>query len=420
MLQPRRISLLVAALVGVLGSTVPVAFGSLSDRKAQVDSRIQSLEASISRAKHKEGVLSTDIENASSQIDALHGDIGVLEQKLATLEHDLAEHRARLEALKRRYEQQTRRLEQLVRQHRIAQKRLADRLLEIYESDQADEVAILLQAASIDDLLAQIDYFHAVADRDKEISDQIERLKIAVHDARIETGKTKAAVAKATAILAKKTAQQQAARDQLVAERDALVAARAGKQQLLASVESQQDEDEEDLASMQAASQALAAQIQAAQAAAAASSGGGSSGGGSSGGGGGGSGGDTTPSSSGLIWPVSGPVVSGFGYRCLGGICRMHEGIDIAVPNGTPVRAASSGTVIYAGAMSGYGNIVVVDHGGGLATAYAHLSAIYAGGGSVSQGQTIGASGCTGHCYGPHLHFEVRINGQAVNPFGYL
>jgi murein DD-endopeptidase MepM/ murein hydrolase activator NlpD len=97
----------------------------------------------------------------------------------------------------------------------------------------------------------------------------------------------------------------------------------------------------------------------------------------------------------------------------------MHEGIDIGAGYGAPVRAVANGTVIHAGWMGGYGNLVVVDHGGGLSTAYAHLSSIVAGGG-VSQGQVVGYIGCTGHCFGPHLHFEVRVNGSAVDPLGYL
>ncbi len=84
------------------------------------------------------------------------------------------------------------------------------------------------------------------------------------------------------------------------------------------------------------------------------------------------------------------------------------------------MSAAGSGTIIYAGGMGGYGNLVVIDHGGGVATAYAHLSSIWIGGGSVSQGQSIGAVGCTGSCTGNHLHFEVRVNGSPVNPLGYL
>jgi murein DD-endopeptidase MepM/ murein hydrolase activator NlpD len=98
----------------------------------------------------------------------------------------------------------------------------------------------------------------------------------------------------------------------------------------------------------------------------------------------------------------------------------MHEGIDIGAPCGTPIRAAASGTIVYAGWMDGYGNIVIIDHGGGIGTAYGHQSAIYVGGGSVSQGQTIGAVGSTGHSTGCHLHFEVRVNGTPVDPLGYL
>jgi murein DD-endopeptidase MepM/ murein hydrolase activator NlpD len=100
---------------------------------------------------------------------------------------------------------------------------------------------------------------------------------------------------------------------------------------------------------------------------------------------------------------------------------RMHEGIDIAAGYGTPIAAAASGTVITAGWEGGYGNLIVIDHGNGLATAYAHQSSFAVGyGAHVSQGQTIGYVGCTGHCYGPHLHFEVRVNGTPVDPLGYL
>jgi murein DD-endopeptidase MepM/ murein hydrolase activator NlpD len=119
----------------------------------------------------------------------------------------------------------------------------------------------------------------------------------------------------------------------------------------------------------------------------------------------------------GLIWPVSGPVVSPFGYRW----GRLHAGIDIAVSYGTPIHAAAAGTVVLAGWVSGYGNYTCIDHGGGLATCYAHQSSYAVSqGAAVGQGQVIGYVGCTGHCFGPHLHFEVRINGAPVDPLGYL
>ena len=113
---------------------------------------------------------------------------------------------------------------------------------------------------------------------------------------------------------------------------------------------------------------------------------------------------------------MNGVITSGFGWRW----GRMHEGIDIAASTGTSIRAAASGTVIFAGWMGGYGNLTIIDHGNGLATAYGHQSAIYVGGGSVSQGTVIGAVGSTGNSTGPHLHFEVRVNGSAVDPMGYL
>jgi murein DD-endopeptidase MepM/ murein hydrolase activator NlpD len=100
---------------------------------------------------------------------------------------------------------------------------------------------------------------------------------------------------------------------------------------------------------------------------------------------------------------------------------RLHAGIDIAAPAGTPVVASASGRVAYAGSMSGYGLLVIVQHAGGIATAYAHNSALAVSvGQSVGQGQQIASVGCTGHCYGDHVHFEVRVNGSPVDPMGYL
>jgi murein DD-endopeptidase MepM/ murein hydrolase activator NlpD len=118
-----------------------------------------------------------------------------------------------------------------------------------------------------------------------------------------------------------------------------------------------------------------------------------------------------------LIWPVSGPVVSGFGMRW----GRLHAGVDIAVPAGTGIRAADSGQVVLAAWTGGYGNYVCIQHNGSLSTCYAHLSSYaVSSGAAVSQGQVIGSVGCTGHCFGDHLHFETRVNGSPVDPMGYL
>jgi murein DD-endopeptidase MepM/ murein hydrolase activator NlpD len=394
--DPRRLILLALVLALGVAFGVPSALGqSVWEQQQSLDSKIAGLQNEIAGAKHKEGVLTTEISGASSQIDALQGDIGALNAKLAALESDLAEHRSRLAQLQATYQEQTDNYNRLRRDHRIALDRLEARLVELYETADTSELDVLLQSSSLSALIEQIDYFQTIGEADKQLSDRLAFLSDRMHLARLETAATKRDVAEATAVLAKKTDEQRAARDALVVRQNALAAARANQQSLLASVRSQRNEAEEDLATMQAASAEIAAQIRA------------HSGSGSSGSG---------VSSSGLIWPVNGPITSGFGWRW----GRMHEGIDIGASCGTPIHAAAAGTVIFSGWMDGYGNFVIIDHGNGLATAYGHQSAIYVSGGSVSQGQTIGAVGSTGHSTGCHLHFEVRVNGSPVDPLGYL
>jgi murein DD-endopeptidase MepM/ murein hydrolase activator NlpD len=371
---------------------------SAQERQHALDGKISSLRSQIGSAKQKEGVLSSQISSALDEIRSLEGDISSLTTRLAGLESELAAHRERLAKLQERFEYQTRKLEHLRRDHALAVHILNARLIELYEHGEADTVEILFQVESLSDLIERIDFVNSIGLEDQRIATRIEGLKLDMRDAREETGKLKTQVAEATAVIEKKTEEAAAARESLLARQSSLAAAKEEKQSLLAGVREDREHAEEDLDAMLAASAALAEQIRNASPPP------------SSGGGGG------SPSASGFIWPVNGVVTSGFGMRW----GRMHEGIDIAAPVGTAIRAAAAGTVIYAGVMSGYGNIVVVDHGGGLSTAYAHMSAIWVGGGSVAQGQGLGAVGCTGHCTGPHLHFEVRVNGSPRDPMGYL
>ncbi|MBD0291397.1 MAG: peptidoglycan DD-metalloendopeptidase family protein [Thermoleophilia bacterium] len=417
MATPRRNILVATAALALLLAT-PAALGqSLSERRSSIDNRISAVRDAIRHEKEREGVLSSEITAATDEIRSLGSDIGVLSSKLEELQSDLARFRARLAALEARYEWQTRHLQRLRRDHAGAQRTLERRLVELYESDDADTLEILLQVRSLGELIEKVDFMNEVGRQDRRIARTLARLKAAMRTARERTGKTKDEVEKATAVLAAKAKEAEAARATLVARQQALAAARADKRGLLTSVKEERHEHEEDLDSLLAASASIAAQIKAAQAAAAQAAAAQTAASPSTS-----SDGQPAaqeapaPSSSGLIWPVSGPVTSGFGLRW----GRMHEGIDISAPIGTAVRAAASGRVIIAGWMGGYGNLIVIDHGNGMSTAYGHLSAIWVGGGSVSQGQAIGAVGCTGSCTGPHLHFEVRINGAPVNPLGYL
>ena len=216
--------------------------------------------------------------------------------------------------------------------------------------------------------------------------------------ARAKTRVLRTRVHSETAVISARTEQTRSVRDELVGASNDLADTRQQRLVDLSTLSAQDRADAGEIDALQGASQALAVRIRAAQSQSTPGT-------------------DQTPSSAGLIWPVQGPVTSPFGWRW----GRMHEGIDIGVPYGTPIHAAASGRVIYAGWMDGYGNLVAIDHGRGLSTAYGHQSRIAVSNGqTVSQGQVIGYVGCTGHCFGPHLHFEVRINGTPVDPMGYL
>jgi murein DD-endopeptidase MepM/ murein hydrolase activator NlpD len=129
------------------------------------------------------------------------------------------------------------------------------------------------------------------------------------------------------------------------------------------------------------------------------------------------------PSAYGMQWPVEGPLTSGFGYRVhpVYGTRKLHSGLDISGPQGTPIASAGQGQVIFAGWRGGYGNTVIVDHGEGVTTLYAHMSQIsVSDGASVERGDGLGLVGSTGTATGNHLHLEVRVNGEATDPRPYL
>jgi murein DD-endopeptidase MepM/ murein hydrolase activator NlpD len=392
--------LLVWASLAALVLAAPAAGDDVIGKKRSVDARISDLHERIARTREREDALRGEIADVTSKIRVLEGQVGDVSQKLEVLENDLSLHQARLEKLTELYQLQSERLRFLRRQHTLAIDRLNQRLVAVYESDDPDAIAIVLAAESFQDLLDQLEYMKQISDLDKRIASAVGEAKVAMIEARAHTKRTRVSVQSETKVIAARTEQTRIVRDRLVSARGALSDARRQKRESLSSLAEQEREWVGEAQALEKQSVALAARIRAAQAPKGGSS--------------------NPPPQTGngtFIWPVNGPVVSPFGMRW----GRMHEGIDIAAPTGTPIHAAGSGTVIYSGWMDGYGNLVVIDHGGGLATAYAHQSSIAAGNGqSVGQGDVIGYVGCTGHCFGPHLHFEVRVNGTAVDPLGYL
>jgi len=393
-----RLAPLLAVLVAVAASP---ASGDVASRKRQVDARLQTVQAKIAWAQHREQVLADQISSVNSEIRDLASQVGVVSNRLEPLERDLALHREKLDRLTELFRLQTTRYHFYRHEYEAMLDRLGNRLVDLYESGEPSSLEVVLGSKSFTDLIDQAQVVDTIGKQDREIAEQVGTAKERVHAQREHTKRFRSLVAAELRTIAIRTNQVRALRDRLLASQSHLAAARSAKRDALRNVKETKSEFLHEAAGLQQASASLAAQIRAAQSSRSSYS----------------PPGDTTPSAAGFIWPVNGPVVSPFGMRW----GRMHEGIDIGAGYGTPIRAAAAGRVVYAGWMSGYGNLVAIDHGGGVSTAYGHQSSIAVGNGQVvSQGQTIGYVGCTGHCFGPHLHFEVRINGGAVDPMGYL
>jgi murein DD-endopeptidase MepM/ murein hydrolase activator NlpD len=392
------IGLLLASLLLVAS---PVASGqeSASDRKEIVDGRINALEEKIQAAREREGVLSSEIEVVTDKIGALQNDVDAASARLGELETVLALHQRKLDRLNQLYALQTRKLVFLQRQHREAVARLSKRLVEIYTSERTSSLSVVLDSGNFSDMLDQLEFLNTIGRQDHKIAGEVETAKLQMQETRNATRRTRRQVAETTRAVAARTAEQRAVRDRLAWSQRELATARRDKRATLATVREDKEDAIGHMRDLQAQSAALAAKIRSAQSSSVVPAPTGAA------------------SAAGFVWPVHGVITSGFGWRW----GRMHEGVDLAVSNGTPVVAAKAGVVIVAGWMGGYGNLVVVDHGGGISTAYGHNTSVTVGvGQQVAQGQLIAYSGSTGHSTGPHVHFEVRINGAAVDPMGYL
>ncbi|MQA75164.1 MAG: peptidoglycan DD-metalloendopeptidase family protein [Solirubrobacterales bacterium] len=371
-----------ALCAALLGALCLVLAGGASGQ--DLESRLDDKQSALEHEKDRKGVLSTDLARYGDQIDQLAGEVATLRNREAIVQAELDRVQSRLRRAKDR-------LEVLKHQLKRSLNTLRNRLVEIYRSDEPDVLTVMLEADGFDDLISRYEYLQRISEQDASIVGRVRVLRNGTRDlvARVQESRDE---------IAAKKAELERTRVQLEARKADLDAARDRKATALDGVQGHIEHLEGDISAIQ---DKIQAQIQAASST------------------------STTPlpagpiqgGSSGFIWPVNGPVSSPFGWRW----GRMHEGVDISVPAGTPIRAAKAGNVILAAPTSGYGNYTCVDHGGGLSSCYAHQSSYAVGvGDSVDQGQVIGYSGCTGSCFGDHLHFEIRVDGAAVDPLGYL
>lgn len=384
------------ALVAAAAALVVLLCSAAAPAK-DLESELNAKEAKLSKVREREGVLTTTISRYRGRIERLTTEVAALRAQEAEAQARLEAKQAELDSAVAELEVAKKHLA-VVRAHlKRALVSLRERLVTIYETGTPDILSVLVEAGGYDELVNRTEYLNRIHGLDEAVVTRVRDLRDQVKEtvARLRSAKQRIEAAR-DAIAAEEQALA-SARSAVQQRQAQLVSARRAREAALEKVSSAESDLEGSVAEIQAE---LAATLSATASAPLPA-------------------GPIRYGSGNLIWPVDGPVVSPFGMRW----GQMHEGIDIAVPAGTPIRAAAAGSVVLVQSEAesgGYGNFSCLDHGGGLQTCYAHQSSFAITSGSVSQGDVIGYVGCTGHCFGDHLHFEVRINGAPTDPLGYL
>jgi murein DD-endopeptidase MepM/ murein hydrolase activator NlpD len=369
---------------------------------ADLQSELEAKQSQLEKVEERKGVLTTTISHFGDQIERLTGEVADIRTREAAVRERLAVKQAELNEAVAELAAARGRLQQVRAHLKRALVALRQRLVAMYEAGSPDLLSVLVGSSNLDDLAARTEYLNRLHGMDEVVVGRVRDLRDEVKDLVSRLRDSKDRIESARDAIASEREALTAARAALQSHQQELLSARADRVAALKKISSHEEELDGDLGEIQGKIAAQLAETGATPLPAGPIKGGSGS----------------------MIWPVDGPVVSGFGSRTINGSYEYHPGIDIAVPEGTPIRAAATGTVSLQQSEAesgGYGNYTCLDHGGGLSTCYAHQSSFVATlGQSVSQGDIIGYTGCTGYCLGPHLHFEVRINGSVTDPMGYL
>jgi murein DD-endopeptidase MepM/ murein hydrolase activator NlpD len=397
----RRLPFLALVLILGVAMAAPAGGADLSTDLARVRERIDQVRSQISTAAADRSAVAQDVLAAADALDAAEADVTETSDRLAAVSLQLDERTAALAEVRSDLAEQLAALARIGEQRDAARSDAERWVLDAYMGTGTAEPSIAFNAKQVSDVSVGVAYLDVLASHSSDAADRYAALTDE------ESAKADDIRAVEASIVAEVTEIEGLGREiggletQLEARKVILTEAYATQKETLDRLDADIAEFEGELASLAAEEASIRAQIAARTAA------------------------TSTPSvsGSGFVRPVPGGVSSGFGMRIhpITGTRRMHNGLDMNASQGDPIRAARAGTVILAGVKGGYGNTVMIDHGGGMVTLYAHQSKLgVTVGQRVEAGEVIGWVGSTGDSTAPHLHFEVRINGSPVDPMKYL
>lgn len=372
--------LLLALWLAVLTLYGAMCFADTADDKRaelnDVRQRMERMQTRKEQARRKAESASAELSEVMGSLNELQAQANNLQKKSDTLQGKINDNQAKLE--KKQQEMQERML--------IYRKRLRD----IYINGQINYLDVLLGAKDFSDFSSRMYLLQKIISRDLEL---LEKLK--QDAAEINSRKEQ---------LAAEMKEIKATQTELEAKKAKVNKLREQRAYMLYKAQEEEQSSQEEYERLLAISENIASMLRNME----------NSGGGAPAGQGG---------TGQFMWPCNGPITSYYGWRThpIFGTTKYHSGMDIAVDSGTPIHAADSGTIVYSGWLGGYGNCVMIDHGGGLVTLYAHNSALNVGEGQyVSKGAVVAYAGSTGYSTGPHCHFEVRLHGELTEPLNYL
>lgn len=397
------VALVLAASAGTSGAQTSTTSAKPADRQAEISAEIKSLKEEVSEASEEEATLLAALDDAQERRAALDGKVAVLDPQVAEAEAQARAAEASLEEIQSEFVTAQTRL--ALENEGLATERakLRRRAVAAYISNPPSHAAeLLLRAGDLRDIAATAGYLESIVEVQR---DAVRRYTVRrnASEALQETVEArKEAARRQRDVVVNHLTDLESLRDELAAVRAEAATEEARHADLLERVRQRKAEFETQIAALRAESSGVSALLQGLVPL----------------------NGMPTIAPGQLALPVAGvPLTSRFGPRVhpIFGTVRDHDGVDFGAPMGSPVRAAAAGTVVAAGPRGGYGNATIVDHGGGVATLYAHQSEIHVvPGTAVGASQVIGAVGSTGFSTGPHLHFEVRVRGVPVDPLSFF